>query len=150
MFIGISGQLTIMRFSAIITCLLLCGCFGIPLACAESTGYPDLVGTWTGVSSGYYAKMDMLFNESQGLPYTMTISEQQGPVFKGFLNATGEKFQANYTFSGIIDHDMTTLYLAEKGTGMDIVHIISPTEIEFVGLGLEDSSTALINFIKKE
>lgn len=80
----------------------------------------------------------------------MTISEQQGPVFKGFLNATGEKFQANYTFSGIIDHDMTTLYLAEKGTGMDIVHIISPNEIEFVGLGLEDSSTALINFIKKE
>ena len=139
-----------MRNVVIITCLLLCFCLGISLAGAESTGYPDLVGTWSGVSSGYYAKMDTLFNETQGLPYTMTISKQQGPVFKGFLNATGEEFQANYTFSGVIDHEMTTLYIAEKGTGIDIAHIISPTKIEFIGLDLNDSSTALINFMKKD
>jgi len=139
-----------MRLGLLTACLLLCGCFGLSLACAESTEYPDLVGIWTGVSSGYYEKVDLLFNETQGLPYTMNISEQQGRVFKGSLEASGEDFKANYTFSGIIDHDMTTIYLAEKGTGMDIGHIISPTEIEFICLGLEDSSTALINFIKKE
>jgi hypothetical protein len=139
-----------MRLGVLIACFLLCGSLGLTLACAESTEYPDLVGTWTGVSSGYYEKNDVIFNESQGLPYTMTIPEQQGRVFKGYLNATGEHFTANYTFSGIIDHDMTTIYFAEKGTGMDIGHIISPTEIEFIGLDLDDSSTALIQFIKGE
>ncbi|PWR70031.1 hypothetical protein [Methanospirillum lacunae] len=139
-----------MRTGFILACLLLCGCFGCSLVTAESPEYPNLVGTWTGVSSGYYEKMDRIFNETQGLPYTMTIPEQQGRIFKGSLNATGEKFTANYTFSGIIDHDMTTIYLAEKGTGMDIGHIVSPNEIEFIGLGLEDSSTAVINFVRKE
>lgn len=139
-----------MRVSLLIACFLLCGWFGLPLTCADSTTYPDLVGTWTGVSSGYYERMDMLFNESQGLPYTMTILEQQGRAFKGYLNTSSDNFNANYTFSGIIDHDMTTIYFAEKGTGMDIGHIMSPTEIEFIALGLEDSSTALINFIKEE
>lgn len=139
-----------MRPSLLITVLLLCSCFGVSLVGAESTEYPDLVGTWTGVSSGYYAKMDMIFNESDGLPYTMIIPEQQGRVFKGSLEAFGEHFQANYTFSGIIDNDMTTFYLAENGTGMDIGHIISPTEIELIGLDLDDSSTALITFIKEE
>jgi len=139
-----------MRLSLLMACLLLCGCSGLSIVCADSTEYPNLVGTWMGVSSGYYAKDDLLFNESQGLPYTMTIPEQQGRVFKGSLNATGEHFQANYTFSGIIGHDKTTLYLAEKGTGMDVGYLVSPTDIEFIGLGLEDSSTMVLNFIKKE
>jgi len=138
-----------MRRGLLIACLLLCGCHGLSLVCAESIN-PDLVGTWTGVSSGYYEKDDLIFNETEGLKYTLTIPEQQGRVFKGSLEASGNHFQANYTFSGIIDHDMTTIYFAEKGTGMDIGHIMSPTELEFIGLGLEDSSTALINFIKKE
>ncbi|MFH0968366.1 MAG: hypothetical protein V1862_11855 [Methanobacteriota archaeon] len=138
-----------MRLGLLMACLLLCGCLGLSLACAESTN-PDLVGTWTGVSSGYYERDDLMFNETEGLTYTLTIPEQQGRVFKGSLEASGDNFQANYTFSGIIDHDMTTIYLAEKGTGMDIGYIVSPTEMEFIGLGLEDSSTMLINFIKNE
>ena len=131
-------------------CVLLCGCLGLSLASAESTEYPDLVGTWTGVSSGYFQGEGMLFNETQGLPYTMTIPEQQGRVFKGSLETSSEHFQGNYTFSGIIDHDKTTIYVAEKGTGVDIGHIVSPTEIEFIGLDLDDSSSMVINFTKKE
>ncbi|MDD1723550.1 MAG: hypothetical protein LUQ07_00305 [Methanospirillum sp.] len=139
-----------MRIDLLIACLLLCGCFGLSQVCAESTEYPDLVGTWAGVSSGYYEEDDLFFNETGGVNYTLTIPEQQGRVFKGSLDASGENYQANFTLSGIIDHDMTTLYIAEKGTGMDIAHIISPTEIEFIGLGLDDSSTALINLKKEE
>lgn len=139
-----------MRVFSLIAYCMLCCCVGLPLACADSTHYPDLVGTWTGVSSGYYERHDVLFNESQGLPYTMTILEQQERVFKGYLNTSSDNFDANFTFSGVIDHDMTTIYFAEKGTGMDIGHIISPTEIEFINLGLKDSSTALINFQKEE
>lgn len=139
-----------MRQGFFIACLLLFGCLGVSLVCAESTEYPDLVGTWTGISSGYYEGDDLLFNETMGVNYILTIPEQKERVFKGSLNASAENYQENFTFSGIIDHDMTTLYIAEKGTGMDIAHIISPTEIEFIGLGLEDSSTALINFKKEE
>ena len=139
-----------MRLGLLIACLLVCGFFGLSLASAESTKYPDLVGTWTGVSSGYYEKDDLFFNETMGFNYTLTIPEQQGQVLKGSLDASGENYQANFTFSGIIDHDMTTIYMAEKGTGMDIAHIISPTEIEFIGLGLDDSSTMVVHFIKKE
>ena len=139
-----------MRLVFVITLLMLCSCLGFSEVCAESTDFPDLVGTWTGVSSGYYEKMDMFFNETNGLNYTMIIPHQQGRVLTGTIEANGEHFQANYTFSGIIDHDMTTIYMAEKGTGMDIAHIISPTEIELIGLGLEDSSTVVIQFTKDE
>ena len=139
-----------MRVGLLTACLLLCGCFGLSLVCAESPDYPDLVGTWTGVSSGYYEKDDIFFNETAGFNYTLTIPEQHGPVFKGSLDASGENYTANFTFSGIIDHDMTTLYIAEKGTGMDIAHIVSPTKIEFIGLGLDDSSTMVVDLTKKE
>ena len=139
-----------MRRTLLIAGLLLFGCLGLSLVCADSPGYPDLVGTWTGLSSGYYEKMDMLFNETDGLTYAMTIPEQQGRIFKGSIEVSGEDFQANYTFSGIIDHDMSTFYLAEKDTGMDIGHIISPTEIELIGLDLNSSSTVLINLTKKD
>lgn len=139
-----------MRQTLLIAGLLLCGCFGLSLVCAESAEYPDLVGTWTGISSGYNAEDDMFYNETLDMMYTMTIAEQQGRVLKGTMEVSEEYYQGNFTFSGIIDQDMTSIYLAEKGTGMDIVKIISPTEIDFIGLDLENGSSMAVQFIKEE
>ena len=139
-----------MRRTLLIAGLLLCSCFGLSLVCAESIEYPDLVGTWTGISSGYNAEDDMFYNETLDMTYTMIIAEQQGRVLKGKMEVSEEFYQGNFTFSGIIDHEMTTIFFAEKGTGMDIVHIVSPTEIEFIGLDLENGSSMAVQFIKEE
>ena len=139
-----------MRRTLLIAGLLLCGCFGLSVVCADTAEYPALVGTWTGVSSGYHGEEDMFYNETLDMTYTIKIAEQQGRVLKGSMEVSEEYFQGNYTFSGIIDHDMTTIYMAEKGTGMDIVHIISPTKIEFIGLDLENGSTMAVNFTKEK
>jgi len=139
-----------MQRTLLIASLLLCCSLGLSLVCADATEYPDLVGTWTGVSSGYHAEEDMFYNETLDMNFTMTIAEQQGRVLKGYTEVSEEYFQGNFTFSGIIDHDMTTVYVAEKGTGMDIFHIISPTEIECIALDLDNSSTAAIIYTKEE
>ena len=139
-----------MRRTILIAGLLLCVSLGSSLVCAESTAYPDLVGTWTGVSSGYHAEDEMFYNETLDMMYTLTIAEQQGQALRGTMDISEEYYQANFTFSGIIDHDMTTIYLAEKGTGMDIIHILSPTEIDFIGLDLENGSSMVVHFIKEE
>jgi len=138
-----------MRHGLLAICLLLSICLGVSFVCADSAGYPDLVGKWTGNSSGYYAGADVLYNETDGMPFTLTIPKQEGRTFKGSIETSSERYQGNFTLSGIIDHDMTTIYLAENGTGMDVAHIISPTDIEFIALDLKDGSTMVVNFTKK-
>lgn len=137
-----------MKFFLVLVLLLLCCCIGLTQVSAAPE-VPDLVGNWSGVASGYYATENYFFNETNGINYTLSIHEQHGPVFNGTVNIATTHFQASYIFSGIVDHDMKTLYMAEKGTGMDIAHIISPTEIEFIGMDLQSGASMVINFTKE-
>ena len=136
-----------MQLKSVVLILLLCGCIGLFPVSAESTEIPNLVGNWTGISAGYSTAPNAgFFNESS---WNLSIVAQHGQVLNGTIAINEQNYQARYVFSGIIDHDMTTLYMAENGTGMDVAHLISPTEIEFIGLGLSDGSSVIVNFTKE-
>ena len=137
-----------MKIFSVLVILLLCGCIGLSQVSAAPE-IPDLVGNWSGVASGYYATENYFFNETNGMNYTLSVHEQHGPVLNGTVSIATTYFQASYVFSGIIDHDMKTLYIAETGTGMDIAHIISPTEIEFIGMDLQNGTSMVVNFTKE-
>ena len=54
-----------------------------------------------------------------------------------------------YTFSGIIGHDMKTLYLAEHQKGKDFAYLLTPDEMELILLVEGQGGLAELCTLKK-
>lgn len=113
--------------SGLVALLVLCT---VGLVSADSETVPSLIGNWTGTSVGHNQELGYLSEES--FSYTLSIPEQQGRVFNGTLFEEGIKGHNEYTFSGIIGHDMRTLHLAEHQKGIDIGYLLTPDEMELI------------------
>lgn len=100
---------------------------------------PNLVGNWTGTSEGYAWDYGF-YGEEYPMEVVLSIIEQKNRVFNGTLFTSGKDYQNTFSFSGIIDHDMQTLYLTEIGTGYDFGHLLSPDTIELICLDGEGNN----------
>lgn len=113
--------------SGLVALLVLCT---VGLVSADSETVPSLIGNWTGTSVGHNQESGYFGEESYS--YILSITEQQGRVFNGTLFEEGIKGHNEYTFSGIIGHDMRTLHLAEHQKGKDIGYLLTPDELELI------------------
>lgn len=137
-----------MKVRTVLLIFVLLVCVGLPYVSAESSEIPDLVGKWTGNSIGHYAEEGFI-NETV-FSYEFVVTEQQGPAFTGNLYETGIHGNASYGFSGVIDHDMKTLYIADYDKGYNTGHLISADEMELILLVDGEKALAEICTLKKE
>ena len=100
---------------------------------------PDLVGNWTGISSGgiIYGPSDYTIDISpgetrfsQGMNRTLVIEEQRGRSFVGVRFQT-DKPENSEVILGVIGFDNQTLYMVDEDGYID-ARLLSPTEIEVI------------------
>ena len=136
-----------MKVKTVMLLSILLVCVGLSYVAAESSEFPDLVGTWTGNSVGHYM-VDGFTNET-AFNYEFIVTEQQGPVFTGTLYETGIHGNVSYGFSGVLDHDMKTLYIADHDKGYNTGHLISADEMELILLVDGGKALAEVCTLKK-
>jgi hypothetical protein len=120
---------------------------GLSVSAAELSEIPDLVGNWTGTSTGHNA-MDGYFYEGD-FTYVFSVTDQNGRVFNGTLYVADINETTLYPYSGIISYDQKTLVITEYGTGMDTGYLISPEEMELILLVNEKNAFAVLCTLKK-
>ena len=99
----------------------------------------DLVGNWTGSTTGYVGA-DGAYNLVENDSISFAISEQNDRLFTGNVTYTRDGEKIIEGFAGAIGSDNKTLYIAEsKGYGFGT--IISDDEIELIYL--ENGETVL-------
>ena len=99
----------------------------------------DLVGNWTGSTTGYVGA-DGAYNLVENDSISFAISEQNDRLFTGNVTYTRDGETIIEDFVGAIGADNKTLYIAEsKGYGFGT--IISDDEIELIYL--ENGKTVL-------
>ena len=99
----------------------------------------DLVGNWTGSTTGYVGA-DRAYNLVENDRISFAISEQNDRLFTGNVTYTRDGEKIIEGFAGAIGSDNKTLYIAEsKGYGFGT--IISDDEIELIYL--ENGETVL-------
>lgn len=104
---------------------------GFSLVSADTQAVPDLVGNWTGTSVGHYAGEEGFIDEGS-FAYNFVIMNQTGLVFSGVLYETGIHGDLFYPFSGVIGHDMKTLYMADHDTGYNTGYLVEPDLMELI------------------
>ena len=102
-----------LRWVVILSLLLVCS--GQSYVSAESSEIPFLVGTRAGNSVGHFAEGGFI-NETT-FAYEFVVLEQERRGFTGILYESGIHGNLTYGFSGVIGHDMTTLYVADHEKG---------------------------------
>lgn len=129
--------------------LIMAVCFCLTTVSADIVSVPDLVGNWTGTSSGHYAEIGYI--EEGTYTYTLVIPEQRDRVFNGTLIEEGIDGHREYRFSGIIAPDMKELQIVEYGTGIDMGYLISDTDMELILLVHDEKGLAeLCSLTKSE
>lgn len=118
------------------------------LTMADETSLPDLVGNWTGTSSGFHAGTG--YFHAGDYQYVLTISHQEGRIFNGTLLVSGLDPTREYPFSGVIAHDMKTLEITEYGTGTDTGYLLSPDEMELILRVNEEDNFSVLCTLKRE
>ena len=99
----------------------------------------DLVGNWTGSTTGYVGA-DGAYNLVENDSISFAISEQNDRLFTGSITYTRDGEEIAEGFAGAISTDNKTLYITEsKGYGFGT--IISEDEIELIYL--EDGETVV-------
>ena len=111
----------------------------ILIAWISSAQATDLVGNWTGSTTGYVGA-DGAYNLVENDSISFAISEQNDRLFTGNVTYTRDGEKIIEGFAGAIGADNKTLYIAEsKGYGFGT--IISDDEIELIYL--ENGETVL-------
>lgn len=101
---------------------------------------PDLVGNWTGNTTGYFGA-DGAYNLLENDSISIAVAEQNDRLFTGSIAYMREGEEIVEDFAGAIGADNKTLYIAEsKGYGLGT--IISEDEIELIYL--EDGDTVVV------
>jgi len=94
------------------------------------TTLPNLTGNWTGPMQGYDEREG--FTDHPFLTAVMTISEQHGRVFSGFIVFRSNSTESTDEFAGVIGRDNRTLTIAEHGGGYSSGEVLAPDEIELI------------------
>jgi len=114
--------------------VLASGCTtAIPAAAPVQTPVstlPNLTGNWTGPMQGYDEREG--FTDHPYLTAVLTVSEQQGRVFSGFITFTSNSTVSTDNIAGVIGRDNRTLTIAEREGGYCSGEVLSPDEIELI------------------
>jgi len=103
----------------------------------------DLVGNWTGSTTGYIG-VDGAFNLVENESISLAIAEQTDRLFTGNITYLRDGKEIVDGFAGSIGADSKTLYIVEsKGYGFGT--IISDDEIELIYLENGETVVAAID-----
>ncbi len=111
-----------------------------------SPSTPDIVGVWTGTSSGHIKTVG--FRESAAHRYIITA--QNGPAFTGYkeyTKADGVRYSEN--ISGVIASD-GEISIIDHDDGSALGKFIGPDEIELRYIENGDTAVALLFHLKRE
>ena len=124
-----------------ILCLVLMAFLATGVCIAE---VPDLLGNWTGSTTGYAAK-DGFYKLMENDSISLAIVEQKDRLFTGNITYMQNGNEMVEGFAGAIGLDNKTLYIAEFDKGYDLGTIISYDEIELMYLEDGENGTAAID-----
>ena len=96
----------------------------------QKTVIPNLTGNWTGPMLGFDEREG--FTDHPNLTAVMTVSEQHGRVFSGFITFRSISTESTDEFAGVIGRDNRTLTIAEHGGGYCTGEVLSKDEIELI------------------
>lgn len=100
-----------------------------PMMAPHAATVPNLVGTWqAGVFQLHHKTHGYIKND--GKTATLVVKEQNGRVFHGTVE-WGDKAPGKDTFSGVIDKDNVTFYLAGHTEGLRIGKMEGPDAFTF-------------------
>lgn len=109
---------------------------------------PDLIGNWTGKSTGYLGGSGFI-DYPEG-SYSLNITDQKERFFGGyFVSPEYNNNQTEKVVAGVISSDGTTFYLSEKNEGFSYGKIISPDEIELTYIDSTNQAFACIDYLHK-
>jgi hypothetical protein len=94
------------------------------------TAIPNLTGNWTGPMLGFDEREG--FTDHPFLTAVMTVSEQHGRVFSGFITFRSNNTESIDEFAGVVGSDNRTLTIAEHGGGYCTGEVLSKDEIELI------------------
>ena len=118
----------------LILAVLACGCTTATPAVqpvqTTATALPNLTGNWTGPMKGYDEREG--FTDHPYLTAVMTVSEQHGRVFSGFITFRSNGTESIDEFAGVVGRDNRTLTIAEHGGGYSTGEVLSKDEIELI------------------
>ena len=118
----------------LILAVLACGCTTATPAVqpvqTTATTLPNLTGNWTGPMKGYDEREG--FTDHPYLTAVLTISEQHGRVFSGFITFTSNSTVSTDNIAGVIGRDNRTLTISEREGGYCSGEVLSPDEIELI------------------
>jgi hypothetical protein len=118
----------------LILAVLACGCTTATPAVSPVqtpvTTIPNLTGNWTGPMQGFDEREG--FTDHPFLTAVMTVSEQHGRVFSGFITFRSNNTESIDEFAGVVGRDNRTLTIAEHGGGYCSGEVLSPNEIELI------------------
>jgi hypothetical protein len=72
------------------------------------------------------------FTDHPYLTAVLTVSEQHGRVFSGFITFTSNSTVSTDNIAGVIGRDNRTLTIAEREGGYCSGEVLSPDEIELI------------------
>jgi cytochrome c len=117
-----------------------------PVTGAATPSTPDIVGVWTGTSSGHVETVG--FCEGAAPRYTFTA--QNGPAFVGYEEYTrGDGVRHSENVSGVIACD-GGISIVEHDGGYALGEFVEPGEIELRHFQDGDTATVFIFHLKRE
>ena len=125
---------TALTILLLILTVLICGCTtatpAIKPVQTTATALPNLTGNWTGPMKGFDEREG--FTDHPYLTAVLTVSEQHGRVFSGFITFTSNNTESTDNIAGVIGRDNRTLTIAEREGGYCSGEVLSPNEIELI------------------
>lgn len=106
-----------------LSCLL-----GSTVQAQDSKNIPNLVGKWEGTSQIHHKALGYLKAEPKTAE--MVVLSQEGRVFHGAVNWSNQS-PGKDTFSGVIDKDGVTFYVAGHTEGVRIGKLEGPDAFAF-------------------
>ncbi len=91
----------------------------------DAKSIPDLKGTWEGTGEMHHKLYGHVKHDNK-LMTNMVVLSQEGRVFHGTLDWANKKAPGKDEFSGVIDKDGVTLYMAGHAEGIRIGKLDGP------------------------
>ena len=104
-------------FKALIVAVSLSFLLGTTAQAQDANNIPNLIGKWEGSGQVHHKKHGHLKGETK--PAQLVVLSQEGRVFHGHVGWSN-KSPGKDTFSGVIDKDGVTFYVAGHTEGMRI------------------------------
>lgn len=116
-------------FKSLITTTVFTACLLASGAQAQDAkAIPDLKGNWVGTAEMHY-KLHGHIKGDNKLMSNMVVLSQEGRVFHGTLDWANKKAPGKDGFSGVIDKDGVTFYMAGHTEGTRIGKLDGPNAL---------------------